>query len=84
MKNKNFKVLAIIPGRGGSKGIPYKNIRKLGNLPLIAHTILSAKNSKNVNRVIVSTDNDKIASISKKFGAEIPFMRPKKFSLDGV
>jgi CMP-N,N'-diacetyllegionaminic acid synthase len=82
MKNKNFKVLAIIPGRGGSKGIPSKNIRKLGNLPLIAHTILSAKNSKNVNRVIVSTDNDKIASISKKFGAEIPFMRPKKFSLD--
>lgn len=82
MKNKNLKILAIIPGRGGSKGISSKNIRNIGNVPLIAHTILSAKNSKNVNRIIVSTDSKKIATISKKFGAEIPFLRPKKFALD--
>ena len=82
MKNKNLKILAIIPGRGGSKGISSKNIRSVGNIPLIAHTILSAKNSKNVNRIIVSTDSKKIATISKKFGAEIPFLRPKKFASD--
>ena len=82
MKNKNLKILAIIPGRGGSKGISSKNIRNIGNIPLIAHTILSAKNSKNVNRIIVSTDSKKIATVSKKFGAEIPFLRPKKFALD--
>ena len=46
MKNENLKILAIIPGRGGSKGLPSKNIRKIENIPLIAHTILSAKNSK--------------------------------------
>ena len=82
MKNETLKILAIIPGRGGSKGIPSKNIQKLGNLPLIAHTIQSARKSKNVNRIIVSTDNDEIVNVSKKFGAEVPFKRPKKFSLD--
>ena len=61
MKNKELKILAIIPGRGGSKGIPSKNIQKLGKLPLIAHTIKSAKNSKQINRTVVSTDNKKIA-----------------------
>ena len=82
MKNKELKILAIIPGREGSKGIPSKNIQKLGKLPLIAHTIQSAKDSKKVNRIIVSTDSKKIAEISKKFGAEVPFLRPKKISAD--
>lgn len=77
-----MKVLAIIPARGGSKGIPSKNIQKLGKLPLIAHTIKSAKNSKKVNRIIVSTDNKKIAKIAEQYGAEVPFLRPKKFSRD--
>ena len=72
----------IIPGRGGSKGIALKNIQKVGKLPLIAHTILSARESKLATRIIVSTDNEKIANIAKKFGAEIPFLRPKKFSSD--
>ena len=82
MKNKDLKILAIIPGRGGSKGIPSKNIQKLGKLPLIAHTIQSAKGSKKVNRIIVSTDSKKIAKIAEKYGAEVPFLRPKKFSRD--
>lgn len=77
-----MKILAIIPARGGSKSIPSKNIQKLGKLPLVAHTIKSVKRSKEVNRIIVSTDNKKIAEIAKKYGAEVPFLRPKKFSRD--
>ncbi len=82
MKNKDLKILAIIPGRGDSKGIPSKNIQKLGELPLIAHTIRSAKKSTKVNRIIVSTDNKKIAKIAREYGADVPFLRPKKFSRD--
>jgi CMP-N,N'-diacetyllegionaminic acid synthase len=82
MQNKNLKILAIIPARGGSKGIPLKNIKKLDKLPLVAHTIQDAKISKQINRIIVSTDNKKIAEISKKYGAECPFLRPKSFSKD--
>ena len=70
MESKNLKIIAIIPARGGSKGIPLKNIKKLGKLPLVAHSIQAAKNSKQINRIIVSTDNKKIAEISKKYGAE--------------
>ena len=80
MKNKDLKILAIIPARANSKGIPSKNIQKLGELPLIAHTIRSAKNSTKVNRIIVSTDNKKIAKIAMECGADVPFLRPKKFS----
>ena len=82
MKNRDLKVLAIIPARGGSKSIPSKNIQKLGKLPLIAYTIEAAKNSKKVNRIIVSTDNKKIVKIAEKYGVEVPFLRPKKFSRD--
>jgi N-acylneuraminate cytidylyltransferase/CMP-N,N'-diacetyllegionaminic acid synthase len=82
MKSKNLKIIAIIPARGGSKGIPLKNIKKLGKLPLVAHSIKAAKNSKQINRIIVSTDNKKIAEISRKYGAETPFLRPKSFSKD--
>ena len=80
MKNKDLKILAIIPARANSKGIPSKNIQKLGELPLIAHTIRSAKKSTKVNRIIVSTDNKKIAKIAMECGADVPFLRPKKFS----
>ena len=74
MTRKELKILAIIPGRGGSKGIPSKNMQRVGELPLIAHTILAAKKS-NVNKIIVSTDNKKISTIAKKFGAEVPFFQ---------
>ena len=77
-----MKVLAIIPARGNSKGIPNKNIQKLGKIPLVAHTINAAKNSKKVDRIIVSTDSKKIAKIAEKFGAEVPFLRPEKYSKD--
>jgi len=77
-----MRILGIIPARGGSKGIPFKNIQKLAGKPLIEYTILSAKKSKYIDKVIVSTDNEKIAKISKSAGAEVPFMRPKKFSND--
>jgi N-acylneuraminate cytidylyltransferase/CMP-N,N'-diacetyllegionaminic acid synthase len=80
MKSQKLKILAIIPARGGSKEIPLKNIKKLNKLPLVAHTIQDAKNSKQINRIIVSTDNKKIAEISRKYGAETPFLRPKSFS----
>lgn len=75
----SMEILGIIPARGGSKGIPLKNIQKLGNFPLIYYSIKSAQKSK-INRVIVSTDNKQISKISKKYGAEIPFLRPKKIS----
>lgn len=77
-----MKSFCFIPARGGSKGIPKKNIRLLGGKPLIAHTIESALDSKLFDRVIVSTDDAEIAQISKQYGAEIPFMRPKELSTD--
>jgi CMP-N,N'-diacetyllegionaminic acid synthase len=75
-----MKILAIIPARGGSVGIPKKNIQKLAGKPLIQYTIGAAKKSKLVNRIIVSTDDKKIARISQKLGAEVPFLRPKSIS----
>ena len=75
-------ILAIIPARIGSKGLPKKNIKLLAGKPLIVHTILAAKKSKFISKVIVSTDDKKIASIAKKYGAEIPFLRPKELAKD--
>lgn len=75
-----MKILAIIPARGGSKGILKKNTQKLGGKPLIAHTIQTAKNCSDIDRIIVSTDDKEIANISRKFGAEVPFLRPSKLS----
>lgn len=69
-------MIAIIPARGGSKGLPGKNIKLLNGKPLIAYTIEAALNTKKISRVIVSTDDTEIAEIAKKYGAEIPFMRP--------
>jgi len=77
-------VIAIIPARGESKGIPRKNIRLLAGKPLIVHTIETALKCKLLYRVIVSTDDKKIADISKKHGAEVPFMRPKELALDST
>lgn len=75
-------IIAIIPARGGSKSIPKKNIVNLGGFPLIAYSIAAAKLSKKINRVIVDTDNEEIVDISKKFGAEIPYLRPKELAAD--
>lgn len=80
---KKKKIIAIIPARGGSKGIPRKNIRILAGKPLIAHTILAAKNSKLIKRIFVSTEDEEIAKISQQYGAEI-IKRPKKLAGDYV
>lgn len=77
-----MKAIALIPARGGSKGILKKNLKKLNGKPLIFYAIDSAKKSKKFDRIIVSTDNKEISRISKKFGAEVPFSRPKKISGD--
>ena len=76
------KILAVITARGGSKGIPQKNLRTLLGKPLIAYSIQAALQSKTLNKIIVSTDNETIAHISKKYGAEVPFLRPKHLATD--
>jgi len=78
----NKKVLAIIPARAGSKGVPRKNIRSLLGKPLIAYSIESARASQYIDRVIVSTDGKEIAKIAKKYGAEVPFVRPAELARD--
>ncbi|PRR82846.1 cytidylyltransferase domain-containing protein [Clostridium vincentii] len=78
----NKSILAIIPARGGSKGIPRKNIKLLNGKPLISYTIEEALKSKYIDRVIVSTDNEEIANISKSYGAECPFLRPIELAQD--
>ena len=75
-----MKPICLICARGGSKGVPNKNIRIIHKKPLIAHTIEKAVNSKIFSHVIVSTEDKKIAEISEKYGAEIPFIRPKNIS----
>lgn len=75
-------ILAVIPARGGSKGIPRKNIKSLAGKPLIAYAIEEAQKSIYINRIIVSTDDKEIAEVAKKFGAEVPFMRPAKLAKD--
>ena len=76
------EVLAIIPARGGSKSIPRKNIRNFAGYPLITYSIAAEKAAKNVTRLLVSTDDEEIASIAKDYGAEIPFLRPTELSKD--
>ena len=76
------QILALIPARGGSKGIPRKNIRSFAGYPLIAWSIAAGLQAHTVNRVIVSTDNDEIAAIAREYGAETPFMRPRELAQD--
>jgi N-acylneuraminate cytidylyltransferase/CMP-N,N'-diacetyllegionaminic acid synthase len=79
---ENVKILSIIPARLGSKNIPGKNIKYFAGKPLIEYTIESALNSKLINRVIVSTESEEIAQISRNYGAEIPFLRPVELAQD--
>lgn len=75
-------VVAFIFARGGSKGFPGKNIAPLAGKPLIAHAILAARAAKSVTRIVVSTDDDKIAAAAREWGAEVPFMRPAELAGD--
>lgn len=81
---KGKSILAVIPARGGSKGLPGKNIKKLCGKPLIAWSIEQAKNSKYLDKIIVSTDDKNIAEVAKEHGAEVPFLRPSELAKDGT
>ncbi len=75
---------AIIPARGGSKGLPGKNIRPLLGKPLIAHSIECALGARSIDRVVVSTDSPEIADIALRFGGEVPCLRPAELATDGA
>lgn len=79
-----MKPICFIGARGGSKGVPRKNIRPLNKKPLIAYTIESALNSKIFGSIVVSTEDQEIANIAQKYGAEVPFIRPMKLAGDNI
>jgi len=79
---KRPEVLGVIQARGGSKGMPGKNLLPLGDFPLIAWTVASALAAKNITRLIISTDSSEIAEVAKCFGAEVPFLRPAALATD--
>ncbi|MBD3426540.1 MAG: acylneuraminate cytidylyltransferase family protein [Candidatus Omnitrophica bacterium] len=82
MKKKDNRVLAVIPARGGSKGLRDKNIRPLSGKPLIGWVLREALKSRKISEVVVSTDSARIAEIAREYGAQVPFMRPKNLALD--
>ena len=75
-------ITAIIPARGGSKGISRKNVVELGGFPLLAYSIAACEMCKGIDRIIVSTEDEEIAKTAKEYGAEVPFMRPVEFAQD--
>ena len=79
---KKNKIICIIPARGGSKGLKNKNIRNVDGHPLIAYVISLAIKAKIFDTILVSTDDKKIAQISKKYGAKVPFLREKEYAQD--
>jgi len=81
-KEYRREILALIPARGGSKGIPRKNIKVVAGKPLIAYSIEQALASRFITRTIVSTDDPEIAQVAREFGAKVPFMRPGEFAQD--
>ncbi|MFL2664812.1 MAG: acylneuraminate cytidylyltransferase family protein [Dehalococcoidia bacterium] len=76
------EILAIIPARRGSKGLPMKNIKMVNGHPLISYSIQAALESKSINRIICSTDSKNIGNIAQQYGAEVPFLRPKELAQD--
>jgi CMP-N,N'-diacetyllegionaminic acid synthase len=82
--HRYMEILAIIPARGGSKGVPRKNVKMLGGKPLIAHIIETVKSVSGISRVIVSTEDTEIADVARQYGAEVPFVRPMTLAEDDV
>ena len=78
----NMRILAIVPARGGSKGIKDKNIKEIEGRPLIEYTIEAAKRCEYIDEIVVSTDSEKIANAAKKAGAKVPFLRPDELASD--
>jgi spore coat polysaccharide biosynthesis predicted glycosyltransferase SpsG/CMP-N-acetylneuraminic acid synthetase len=76
----NLRVVAVVPARGGYDEVPYLNIKKLGPLPLVAHTLREAAKSQYVDRVVVSTDDQRVASVAREYGADVPFLRPAELT----
>jgi len=77
-----FEVLALIPARGGSKSVPRKNVREVGGRPLIAWSIEQARRAARIDRVVVTTDDAEIADVARRWGAEVPFVRPPEIAAD--
>jgi CMP-N-acetylneuraminic acid synthetase len=82
MSYRGFKILAVIPARGGSKGIPRKNLCKIAGISLVGHAAKIARSIEWIDRTILSTDDAEIASEGRKYGAEVPFMRPAELAGD--
>lgn len=80
----SIRILGIIPARGGSKGIPHKNIKEILGKPLIAHTIEKSLKSRYIDHLIVSTDDRQIADIARQYGGEVPFLRPAELASDSA
>ena len=79
-----MRVLGLIPARGGSKGVPRKNVRLLNGKPLLAYTAESALQAKNLSRVILSTEDEEIAEVGRSCGLDVPFIRPAEFAQDST
>jgi len=83
-KNQKLRILGLIPARGGSKGVPGKNIKLLAGKPLIAYTVEQVNASMQIDRLILSTDDEAIAKIAREIGLEVPFMRPDELANDSA
>jgi CMP-N-acetylneuraminic acid synthetase len=81
-EHSRLRVLAVVPARGGSKGIPRKNLQLLGGRPLVAHAVQAALDARLVSRVLCSTDDPEIAEVARQAGAEVPFLRPAELAQD--
>ena len=77
-----MKIITVIPARGGSKGLPGKNILPLNGYPLLAYSVAAGLQTPEITRVICSTDSEDIAKVARDYGAEIPFMRPSEIAQD--
>jgi N-acylneuraminate cytidylyltransferase len=77
-----LRVLAVVPARGGTDRVPYLNIKRLGDRPLLAHTLDAARGSAVVDRVVVSTDDPAVAEVARRHGGEVPFLRPPELAGD--
>ena len=75
-----LRVLAVVPARGGTDPVPYLNIKRLGDRPLLAHTLDAARGAPCVDRVVVSTDDPRVAEVARRHGADVPFLRPTELA----
>ncbi|MGH9388166.1 MAG: acylneuraminate cytidylyltransferase family protein, partial [Vicinamibacteria bacterium] len=79
-----MRIIFVVPARGGDREVPYLNIKRLGGLPLIAHTLVEAGKSRYPHTLVVSTDDDQVAQVAKEYGAQVPFRRPLELASDSA